>query len=64
MNAANEVAVQSFLEGKIRFSEIYDVVAHAIDASEPVEINDVEVVMSVDQQARATAFQHISQLIH
>lgn len=64
MNAANEVAVQSFLDGKIRFSEIYNVVAHVIDASEPVEINDVEVVMSVDQQARATAVQHISQLIH
>lgn len=64
MNAANEVAVQSFLDGRIRFSEIYEVVAHVVDASEPVEVNDVEVVMSVDQQARATAVQHISQLIH
>lgn len=64
MNAANEVAVQSFLDGRIRFSEIYEVVAHVVDASEPVEVNDVEVVMSVDQQARTTAVQHISQLIH
>ena len=64
MNAANEVAVQSFLDGRIKFPQIYDVVAHAVENSEPVAINDVEVIMHVDQQARSVADRHISQLTH
>lgn len=64
MNAANEVAVQSFLEGKIKFLQIYDVVAHVVDNSEPVEVNDVEVIMSVDRHARALADKHISKIFH
>lgn len=64
MNAANEMAVQSFLERKIKFSQIYDVVASVVDNSEPVAVNDVEVIMSIDQQARLAADKQISQLIH
>lgn len=64
MNAANEVAVQSFLDRKIKFLQIYDVVASVVDKSEPVAVNDVEVIMSIDQQARAAADKQISQLIH
>ena len=64
MNAANEVAVQSFLERKIKFLQIYDVVASVVDNSEPVAVNDVEVIMSIDRQARAAADKQISQLSH
>ena len=32
LNAANEVAVSCFLEGKIRFGEIYGIVAHTVDS--------------------------------
>ena len=64
MNAANEVAVQSFLDGKIKFLEIYEIVAKVVDRSEPVAVNDVEVIMNVDEQARTAAVQQISQLIH
>lgn len=64
MNAANEVAVQSFLDGKIKFLEIYEIVAKVVDHSEPVAVNDVEVIMNVDERARTAAAQQISQLIH
>ena len=64
MNAANEIAVQSFLEGKVKFSDIYEIVVHVVDTLEPVTVSDVEVIMNVDQQARAAANHYISKLVH
>ena len=63
MNAANEVAVQSFLEEKIRFTQIYEVVAEVVEKFEPVAANSVEAVIEVDQWARHLANQKISQLV-
>ena len=62
MNAANEIAVQSFLDGNIRFPEIYNVVASVVEKLEPVGVSDVEVILEVDQQARDAATQKILQL--
>lgn len=63
MNAANEVAVQSFLEEKIRFTQIYEVVADVVEKFEPVAANSVEAVIEIDQCARHLANQKISQLV-
>ncbi len=64
LNAANEIAVQSFLEGKIKYTDIYTIVAHVVDALEPVSVSDVEMVMDVDKLARETAFRQISKIVH
>ena len=64
MNAANEIAVKSFLEGRINYLDIYDVVAYVVENSEPATVNDVEIVIELDAQARAAADEHISKLIH
>ena len=58
MNAANEIAVQSFLDGKIKYSQIYDVVANTIDNVEPVSMNSVETILQIDQTARKFASQN------
>ncbi len=62
MNAANEVAVQSFLDGIIKFSEIYNVVARVVEKLEPVAVDSVEVILEIDHYARQTATQKINQL--
>jgi len=62
MNAANEVAVQSFLDGTIKFSEIYNVVASVVEKLEPVAVDSVEVVLEIDHHARQTANHHILEL--
>jgi 1-deoxy-D-xylulose-5-phosphate reductoisomerase len=62
MNAANEVVVQSFLDGKIKFSEIYNVVASVVEKLEPVAVDSVEAILDIDQYARQTATQKINQL--
>ena len=62
MNAANEVAVQSFLRGRIKFTQIYPVVADVMARLEPVKMNSVETILAVDQQARKVAFDTVSQI--
>ncbi|MDW3095209.1 MAG: 1-deoxy-D-xylulose-5-phosphate reductoisomerase [Gammaproteobacteria bacterium] len=62
MNAANEVAVQSFLDGKIQYTQIYNVVASVIEKLEPVAIDNVETVLEIDRCSRQTATQTILEL--
>jgi len=62
MNAANEVAVQSFLQETIKFAEIYDVVADVVGKFEPVSAESVEAILEVDKNARHLAKQKVSQL--
>jgi 1-deoxy-D-xylulose-5-phosphate reductoisomerase len=54
-NASNEVAVGEFLEGRIRFPEMADVVSEALAKIPAGEVRDVDDVLSVDREARAVA---------
>ena len=55
LNAANEVAVASFLEGNLRFSKIPALIAHALDAVAATELRELEDVMDADAAARECA---------
>ena len=55
MNAANEVAVETFLEGKLGFTAIPRVIEKTIDAHQMVEVDTLKVVRSVDAWARGHA---------
>jgi 1-deoxy-D-xylulose-5-phosphate reductoisomerase len=52
LNAANEVAVEQFLEGRLPFNGIPEVIAGTMDAHRPVHVDTLEEVRSVDQWAR------------
>ena len=52
LNAANEVAVQLFLERKIAFSSIPDLVRRTLDAFTNQQAVDIETVLEVDSRAR------------
>ena len=54
-NAANEVAVQAFLDRKIRFLDIARIVEESMASINDRHINSLEDVMSVDGRARAAA---------
>jgi len=54
-NAANEVAVQAFLEDRISFPEIADVVAEAMDRTGTSDLRDMDDVIAVDTAAREVA---------
>lgn len=55
MNAANEVAVEAFLNGGIRFVEIAGVIRNTMDAHAPHEITCLDDALEADRWARATA---------
>jgi 1-deoxy-D-xylulose-5-phosphate reductoisomerase len=55
LNAANEIAVQSFLDSQIRFDQIAAVVASVLERSALGAVNSLEEILSVDRTARAYA---------
>ena len=55
MNAANEVVVAAFLEGKIRFTEISTLVERVTGSFEPPESLGLEQLLAADRWARARA---------
>src|SRR3954470_208171 len=55
MNAANEVAVQAFLDGAIPFTAIAEVIERALEAHDPVPIHHFNVLYAADAEAREVA---------
>jgi 1-deoxy-D-xylulose-5-phosphate reductoisomerase len=55
MNAANEIAVARFLEGKLGFTSIAGVIEATMDAHQPAEVGTLSAVRSVDYWAREYA---------
>jgi 1-deoxy-D-xylulose-5-phosphate reductoisomerase len=60
LNAANEVAVAAFLEGRIGFLEIADVVAHTLDTLSTRCPESLEEVAQSDARARTVAAQRVA----
>ena len=52
LNAANEVAVQRFVEGRLAFNQIVPAVAEALEAHNPSVVDSVETLMEADAWAR------------
>jgi 1-deoxy-D-xylulose-5-phosphate reductoisomerase len=52
-NAANEAAVAAFLERKIRFGRIVELVAEALSALPVRPADSLETVLAADREARA-----------
>ena len=52
LNAANEVAVASFLAGAIRFTDIAKMVQEAVDGSDFVNPTSIEDVLEIDGTTR------------
>mgnify|MGYP000867937648 CR=1 FL=1 len=60
LNAANEIAVQAFLDGELSFPGIARVVAATLEAYQPATPTDLDAVMAIDAEARVQARQAIS----
>ena len=60
LNAANEVAVQAFLDLKIGFRQIDQVIRHVIDGVPHGAASSIEAVMAQDALARAAAERYIA----
>lgn len=54
MNAANEAAVSLFLQGKISFLQIEDVIENIMNSHSNILIPDLETILHVDSETRKT----------
>ncbi len=61
LNAANEVAVHSFLSGEIKYTDIATTIESVLELQGPKDIHSIEAVVDVDQWARKSAIQHIKE---
>lgn len=52
LNASNEVAVQAFLDGRIKFTEIRDVIEASLSSHRSIKADDINVLVEVDAWAR------------
>jgi len=59
LNAANEVAVNAFLERRIRFTQIAEVIEHALATVQESDEASLESILASDQWARDAAARYI-----
>ncbi|MGB9156470.1 MAG: 1-deoxy-D-xylulose-5-phosphate reductoisomerase [Chthoniobacterales bacterium] len=62
LNAANEVAVSSFLEKRMRFPQIWQTVEQVMNAHESIAHPGLDEILQADQWARAEAGRHVKLL--
>ena len=60
LNAANEVAVEAFLQRRIRFPEIASMIEHVLDQEPVVAVESLDAVFAADQRARQLAGQWLA----
>ena len=60
LNAANEVAVEAFLQGRMRFLDIPAVVSAALEGVSLAGSDSVEGLLAKDEEARAFALQRVA----
>ena len=61
-NAANEVAVEAFLQGRIRFDQIHAVIQSTLEAAACHPAPDLPALLALDASARRTAQAQMSKL--
>ncbi|CAI8847748.1 1-deoxy-D-xylulose-5-phosphate reductoisomerase [Pseudomonas serbica] len=60
LNAANEVAVAAFLDGRVRYLEIASIIEEVLNLEPVVAVSDLEAVFTADAKARVLAGQWLS----
>ena len=60
LNAANEVAVAAFLEGRIRFPQIASIIEDVLQLEPVVMVDDLAAVFEADSKARILAEQWLN----
>ena len=60
LNAANEIAVQAFLDGKIRLSDIPRIIESVMNEHEAQSISSLEIVLESDVWARTKAVEFLT----
>jgi 1-deoxy-D-xylulose-5-phosphate reductoisomerase len=60
LNAADEIAVEAFLDGRIPFPAIYEIVSETLSKMPPRTPATVDEVLAIDRESRAVARQLVA----
>lgn len=60
LNAANEIAVESFLQGQLAFTEIARVIESCMQSISVIEADSIETILNADAHAREVAMAYIN----
>ena len=63
LNAANEIAVEAFLDRRVKFTDIPVIIEHCMDAIAVAVADTLAVILDHDQQARTVAKQIIADMV-
>ncbi|MDX9959681.1 MAG: 1-deoxy-D-xylulose-5-phosphate reductoisomerase [Spirochaetia bacterium] len=61
-NAANEVAVEAFMDGRLRFIDLERILAPTLEKAWPVMLADITEVIEVDKAARIVAARKVQEI--
>ena len=59
LNAANEIAVEAFLEERLRFTDIAPTIERMLETYDPPPPNDIDDVLTIDREARERARERV-----
>jgi 1-deoxy-D-xylulose-5-phosphate reductoisomerase len=62
LNAANEIAVEAFLDRRVKFTDISVIIESAMDKIAVASADSLEIVLEIDQQTRTLAHQIIAEM--
>ena len=62
LNAADEVAVAAFLQGRIDFSGIPKIIREVVSATEAGKLESIDQVLKVDAEARVIARERVERM--
>nr|WP_307775024.1 1-deoxy-D-xylulose-5-phosphate reductoisomerase [uncultured Cetobacterium sp.] len=57
-NSANEVAVELFLKGKIKFLDIYEIIEKAMNQHKVLNVDSLEIIKKVDFETRKWVYEN------
>jgi len=63
LNAANEVAVAAFLDGRLRYTAIPQVIEHALHGTPATDADSLDTVLDADRRARRAAAASVAALM-
>lgn len=61
-NAANEIAVEAFLNGTLRFTEIADIIRKTLDAVSMIGRPELDDILDADRVARRIAHERLERI--
>ena len=64
LNASDEVAVKHYLEGKIGFVQMFDIVEKNVRSYKNIENPSLEDIVNADKEARILTLEHINRVVN